>query len=118
MPDNPTSETLKKMKVTTSASLSASSAQSNGPDRIHSNGRGKFAPSVEDETTEDSDASMTVDFAPGNDADYFAEEDEEGRFYGGGLTGEQKEILNIFDDGAQENAQEDVSEFLPYSQEY
>lgn len=36
-------------------------------------------------------------FAPGGDADYFAEEDEEGRFYGGGLTGQQKEILSIFE---------------------
>ena len=26
-----------------------------------------------------------------------AEEDEEGRFFGGGLTSEQKQILNIFD---------------------
>lgn len=38
-----------------------------------------------------------ADFAPGGDADYFAEEDDEGRFFGGGLTSEQKEILNIFD---------------------
>jgi len=38
-----------------------------------------------------------IDFAPGGDADYFAEEDEEGRFFGGGLTSEQKDILNIFD---------------------
>lgn len=37
------------------------------------------------------------DFAPGGDADYFAEEDEDGRFFGGGLTSEQKDILNIFD---------------------
>ncbi len=45
------------------------------------------------------------DFAPGGDADYFVEEDDEGRFFGGGLTSEQKEILNIFDNA---NEQEEV----------
>lgn len=36
------------------------------------------------------------EFAPGNDADYFVDEDEEGgRFFGGGLTDEQKRILEI-----------------------
>ena len=49
---------------------------------------------VQDEDAEGSAAS-TGGFAPGNDADYFVEEDEEGRFFGGGLTAEQKEILNI-----------------------
>ena len=44
-------------------------------------------------TVEDDDDG----FAPGGDADYFVEEDEEGRFFGGGLTSEQKDILNIFD---------------------
>lgn len=35
-------------------------------------------------------------FAPGNDADYFIEDDEEGgRFYGGGLTETQKKILEV-----------------------
>jgi len=43
------------------------------------------------------DGEAEIDFAPGGDADYFEEEDDEGRFYGGGLTSEQKEILNIFD---------------------
>jgi beta-catenin-like protein 1 len=47
-------------------------------------------------------------FAPGNDPDYFAEEDEEGRFFGGGLTNEQKEILNIFDDAGTEQVPDDV----------
>lgn len=58
------------------------------------------------------------DFAPGGDADYFAEEDDEGglsfclaklatvcsysayctgRFFGGGLTSEQKQIIQILD---------------------
>ncbi|KAI0320799.1 DUF1716-domain-containing protein [Amylostereum chailletii] len=51
---------------------------------------------VRDEEEEEAEL-MDQDFAPGGDADYFAEEDDEGRFYGGGLTSEQKEILNIFD---------------------
>jgi beta-catenin-like protein 1 len=37
------------------------------------------------------------EFAPGNDADYFVEEDEEGRFYGGGLTQQQKRILELME---------------------
>ena len=37
-----------------------------------------------------------------------AEEDEEGRFYGGGLTSEQKNILNIFDKAGGEGAILDV----------
>ncbi len=45
---------------------------------------------------------------PGNDQDSFAEEDEEGRFFGGGLTSEQKEILNIFDNAGAEQAPDDV----------
>ena len=50
------------------------------------------------EEVPDEDSAMdTSDFAPGGDADYFEEEDEDGRFFGGGLTSEQKEILNIFD---------------------
>ena len=53
-------------------------------------------------------------FAPGGDADYFAEEDGEGRFYGGGLTSEQKDILNIFDKAEGEPEENDVSISLSY----
>lgn len=36
------------------------------------------------------------EFAPGNDADYFVDEDDDGgRFFGGGLTIQQKRILEI-----------------------
>ena len=38
------------------------------------------------------------------------EEDEEGRFFGGGLSKEQKEILNIFDKDVTEGVHEDVSD--------
>ena len=52
-------------------------------------------------------------FAPGNDADYFAEEDDEGRFFGGGLTNEQKEILNIFDNAGTDQVPDDVRVHVP-----
>lgn len=61
---------------------------------------------IEDEDEEDEN---TGDFAPGGDADYFVEEDEEGRFFGGGLTDEQKQILNIFDGSTTEGVQDGVS---------
>ncbi|KAH8830938.1 Catenin-beta-like protein [Flagelloscypha sp. PMI_526] len=51
-----------------------------------------------------------TDFAPGNDADYFIEEDEEGRFFGGGLTTEQKDILSIFEKSQGEGVQDDPDE--------
>ena len=50
---------------------------------------------VQEEGTEEME--MEDSFAPGDDADYYVEEDDEGRFFGGGLTTEQKQILNIFD---------------------
>jgi beta-catenin-like protein 1 len=49
------------------------------------------------EDAEDEDGPDQGEFAPGGDADYFVEEDDEGRFFGGGLSSEQKEILNIFE---------------------
>ncbi|CEH12362.1 Uncharacterized conserved protein [Ceraceosorus bombacis] len=40
------------------------------------------------------------EFAPGNDADYFVDEDDEGgRFFGGGLTDQQKRIIEIMNSG-------------------
>ena len=53
-----------------------------------------------DEEAEDADAggngSGGEEFAPGNDADYFVDEDDDGgRFFGGGLTAQQKRILEI-----------------------
>lgn len=57
-----------------------------------------------DDVEDDYDTS----FAPGGDADYFVEEDEEGRFYGGGLTTQQKEILSIFERAEGDGTQEEV----------
>lgn len=78
-----------------------------GPE--HDKGKSR-APIVRTEEEEE-EASLAEDgdFAPGGDADYFAEEDEEGRFFGGGLTQEQKDILNIFDRVGGEGVQDDVS---------
>ncbi|KAJ3565731.1 hypothetical protein NP233_g7450 [Leucocoprinus birnbaumii] len=93
MPDNPTPEMLKRMKMDAPPVPQASS------------GKGKArAVTVEDEPEDD------VNFAPGGDADYFVEEDEEGRFYGGGLTQEQKQILNIFDSAAGEGPSDEPEE--------
>lgn len=96
MPDAPTPEMLKKMKFD---QLSPNRSPSNAAHNVSSPARPTRNPraaTVEDE--EEQDAGMDDrDFAPGGDADYFAEEDEDGRFFGGGLTTEQKEILNIFD---------------------
>lgn len=46
---------------------------------------------------------------PGGDGDYFADEDEDGRFFGGGLSSTQKQILDIFDEGEQEGASNDAA---------
>ncbi|ESK96043.1 duf1716 domain protein [Moniliophthora roreri MCA 2997] len=90
MPDNPTPEMLKRMRIDSEApAATVMDIPTNG-----SQDKGKRKATVEDAMDEDNpDAS----FAPGGDTDYFAEEDDEGRFFGGGLTAEQKEILNIFD---------------------
>ncbi|KAH7926758.1 DUF1716-domain-containing protein [Leucogyrophana mollusca] len=105
MPDNPTPEMLKKMKLDVPATI---------PNRDVSSGEVGDAATVrkarrvtiEDEDEEDVDTS----FAPGGDADYFAEEDDEGRFFGGGLTSEQKQILSIFESAEGDGGQEDPEE--------
>ncbi|KAJ3924055.1 Catenin-beta-like protein [Lentinula edodes] len=88
MPANPTPEMLKKMRIESEASEKGIETLPNSP-----GGKSKTRATVEDAMDEDEDQS----FAPGGDADYFIEEDEDGRFYGGGLTSEQKDILNIFE---------------------
>lgn len=105
MPDNPTPEMLKRMKMDSSPGPSEPSSNHRS---AQLKARSRRA-SVEDAEDEDGNDRMQEDFAPGGDADYFAEEDEEGRFYGGGLTTEQKDILNIFDKAAGDEVQEDVS---------
>jgi len=115
MPDNPTPEMLKKMRQESSlmpSSPTALSTTDNGP----SQGKGKYhKATVQDIEDEGDGMDMDRDFAPGGDADYFVEEDDEGRFFGGGLTSEQKDILNIFDSAGGEGALSDVR--LPFCNE-
>ncbi|KDR83699.1 hypothetical protein GALMADRAFT_56115 [Galerina marginata CBS 339.88] len=102
LPDNPTPDILKKLKVESippSKGISTSNSGSNLGNKTPSR-----QPTIEEVGDEDVDA----DFAPGGDADYFAEEDNEGRFFGGGLTSEQKEILNIFEN-AVDDEEQDIS---------
>ena len=99
MPNAPTPDMIKRMRVDEEEVGTRLSDPSPKPQKT----------TVED-VDEDGDERMEdEEFAPGNDADYFAEEDEEGRFFGGGLTSEQKDILNIFDQAGGEGMQADVS---------
>jgi beta-catenin-like protein 1 len=107
MPDNPTPEMLKKIRADTSPErLSSPTALSPINDDPSQDDRKPRKATVQD--VEDEDDDMGREFAPGGDADYFVEEDSEGRFFGGGLTSEQKDILNIFDNAGGEGALGDV----------
>ncbi|KAJ3778827.1 Catenin-beta-like protein [Lentinula raphanica] len=88
MPANPSPEMLKKMRM--DPEVSAINAQ---VPSTNDEAKSQMRATVEDAIDDDDDRN----FAPGGDADYFMEEDEDGRFYGGGLTSEQKDILNIFE---------------------
>jgi beta-catenin-like protein 1 len=106
MPDLPSAEMLKKMRLEPESASDATAPDS----RSHSTVPSKRVTTVHDEDEDEADnaESEGAAFAPGNDADYFAEEDEEGRFFGGGLTAEQKEILNIFDNAGADQVPDDV----------
>ena len=103
MPDNPTPELLKKMRSDVPSSPPFTPSSTN-----ESQGKGKLRKATVEEVEEGKDMDMDRDFATGGDADYFVEEDDEGRFFGGGLTSEQKDILNIFDNAGREGALGDV----------
>lgn len=98
-----TADASKKLKNGDGAPTASPSASSKGKER---------AATVEDlpadgeddgverlDYTPQHEESSSYDFAPNGDADYFQEEDEDGRFFGGGLTGEQKEIMDILEQG-------------------
>lgn len=105
MPDMPTPDMLKKMRMDAGAGPSSEVASTrNGPSE-----RGTSRVATVEDVDDEMDGGVDRDFAPGGDADYFVEEDEEGRFFGGGLSREQKEILNIFDKDVSEGVHEDVS---------
>lgn len=78
---------------------------------------------VEDEDDDPEAMQMTTDVSfedeeynrvapPGGDGDYFAEEDEDGRFFGGGLSSTQKQILDIFDEGDQAGDDDSASQTI------
>jgi beta-catenin-like protein 1 len=112
MPDNPTPEMLKKMRLETPSGGNSdnSSMVIDTPESSSAARKQSRRATVEDEDNEEVDAS----FAPGGDADYFVEEDEEGRFYGGGLTAEQKQILSIFESAEGEGTTEEVSAYKDF----
>lgn len=115
MPDAPSPEVLKKMRFSSEGTSATTSSGSPPPSMSHS----KRVASVRDADDDDDDdddvngGKRGENFAPGNDADYFAEEDDEGRFFGGGLTDEQKEILNIFDNADTDQVPDDVRVHVP-----
>jgi beta-catenin-like protein 1 len=106
MPDNPTPEMLKKMRLEP-----PSGEESDDSPMVIDTPESSSAARRQSRraTVEDGDYEVDTSFAPGGDADYFAEEDGEGRFYGGGLTAEQKQILSIFESAEGEGTAEDVS---------
>ncbi|UZJ54069.1 hypothetical protein CBS101457_003389 [Exobasidium rhododendri] len=64
---------------------------------------------------EEEDEGEELSFAPGNDADYFVDEDDDGgRFFGGGLTSQQKRILEIMNSS---NGNEDEDADTPSTAE-
>ena len=99
MPDAPTPDMIKRMRVDEEDTGTRHSGPSSTSRKV----------TVEDVDEDGDERMQDEEFAPGNDADYFAEEDEDGRFFGGGLTSEQKDILNIFDQAGNEGVQADVS---------
>ncbi|KAG8891004.1 hypothetical protein FRB98_000013 [Tulasnella sp. 332] len=106
MPDNPSADMLKRLRTDESTDANGSAALT-----LVEPGRKARAPVVRSEEEEEEYERSTESFAPGGDADYFREEDEEGRMFGSGLTEEQKTILGIFEsaeagkeDGVQDSA--------------
>ncbi|KAH9045421.1 DUF1716-domain-containing protein [Lactarius pseudohatsudake] len=108
MPDLPSAGMLKKMRLDTESASDSTASDS----QLHPTVPSKRVTTVHDEVDADNDVEE-VAFAPGNDADYFAEEDEEGRFFGGGLTSEQKEILNLFDNAGSDQVPDDSETLSP-----
>jgi beta-catenin-like protein 1 len=65
---------------------------------------------------EDDEGDEDGEFAPGNDADYFVDEDDDGgRFFGGGLTSQQKRILEIMN--SSNGADDERDEAAPKAEE-
>ena len=107
MPEAPTPEMLKRMRAEAEAAETSTKVMDAQPTTNGTSSKGKARAYVRDEEEEEAAMEEDADFAPGNDADYFVEEDGEGRFFGGGLTDEQKTILNIFDKAGGEGTLDD-----------
>ncbi|GAA5922059.1 hypothetical protein JCM1841_003137 [Sporobolomyces salmonicolor] len=63
----------------------------------HGKGKARAGVTIQDGSDDEDGPQNAAEFAPGQDADYFAEEDEDGRFFGGGLSSIQKQVLNLMD---------------------
>ncbi|WWC85502.1 uncharacterized protein L201_000366 [Kwoniella dendrophila CBS 6074] len=88
MPDAPTPEMLKKYKQ-------AEAEPPSGPQSLSTNGKGKARAATVEEDDEDAYNQADRDV-------YEGDEDDEGRFFGGGLNNEQQQILDIFDKAGDE----------------
>lgn len=105
LPDNPSAEMLKRMRT-------EEAPATNGTFKPAEKSRAPVVRSEEEEEEEEYRRSNDASFAPGGDADYFQEEDGEGRMFGSGLTDEQKTILGIFEsaEAGKEEGVQDVGE--------
>lgn len=106
LPDNPTPEMLKKLKmdsVAPTVPLPQDTEHTNGASSSH---KGKRRATVEDVDDDEDDVGMDVSM------DFPGDEDDEGRFFGGGLTSEQDQILSIFENAAGGDPPDDVGFFL------
>ncbi|KIJ56815.1 hypothetical protein M422DRAFT_218491 [Sphaerobolus stellatus SS14] len=108
LPDAPTPEMLKRMRMDTEPGPSTVKSVEI-PDPPKTKPRGVTVEDVDEDAEGEDEDEDAGDFAPGGDADYFAEEDEEGRFFGGGLTDEQKTILNIFENAGDNQEVDDLT---------
>ncbi|KAL7413013.1 DUF1716-domain-containing protein [Mrakia frigida] len=97
--DLPSAEELKKFLPSSSDGDQPPSAKSNGKRR---------ATVVDEEEEEQREREDPYDFAPGGDADYFVDEDDEGRMFGGGLNEDQKVIFDMFDQAGEDGQGEET----------
>ncbi|KZW04240.1 DUF1716-domain-containing protein [Exidia glandulosa HHB12029] len=114
MPDLPSAEVLKRMRLDAEGTSSVTTTTTTTTVKNVTTTRKATVEDVDEDEDMDVDTSRdSTEFAPGGDADYFTEEDDEGRFFGGGLTKEQKEILNIFEKAAGQDGVQDEGEMTP-----
>ncbi|KAK4701104.1 beta-catenin-like protein 1, partial [Phenoliferia sp. Uapishka_3] len=100
-PPLPKGSTKRKFEAPIPELTSLKSVKLDGPSiPISAAPKGKGGVTIKDVTDGDEDDDEGRDegeFAPGGDADYFEEEDEDGRFFGGGLNAVQKQVINIME---------------------